>query len=36
MADPDKRIRSLGCAWAHRVGLTAYRFAEVFQVVTID
>ena len=36
MTDLDQRIRSLGGAWAHRFGLTAGRFAEVFQIVTID
>jgi len=36
MTDLDQRIRSLGGAWAHRFGLTAGRFAEAFQIVTID
>jgi len=36
MTDLDQRIRSLGGVWAHRFGLTTGRFAEAFQIVSID
>ena len=36
MTDLDQRMRSLGGMWARRFGLTAGRFAEAFQVVSID
>ena len=36
MTDLDQRMRSLGGVWAHRFGLTAGRFAEAFQIVSID
>ena len=36
MTDLDQRMRSVGGMWARRFGLTAGRFAEAFQIVSID